>query len=86
MRGPRLLIRNAEDRSRRWAVGAEQLTRSTASATPDIVNEVNDVECDGARVGPQGTGTLPAVKLARVLGAVGRVLITAGTLILLFVA
>ena len=39
----------------------------------------------GARVGFQGTGTLPAVKVARVLGAVGRVMITAGTLILLFV-
>ncbi len=37
-------------------------------------------------MGSRGTGTLPAVKLARVLGAVGRVLITAGTLILLFVA
>ncbi len=37
-------------------------------------------------VGCDDTGTLPPVKLARSLGAIGRVMITAGFLILLFVA
>jgi hypothetical protein len=44
MRGPRLLIRNAEDRSRRGAVGREEVGRSAASPAPDVENEVNDVD------------------------------------------